>query len=160
METELRRTQISIHTLGTGIILFGAWSLLRALLYLWTSQGLELDGEFTAAGLVFVKVLSYFMIGLVLLGDLWLRVYIGRCAAEEARRDVRKKTYLVLSAVILLINVAATVFSLYALFTDFSDEQPTLYNVISLLLDLFSTVILAELLVTVRRIRKLRARGG
>ena len=34
METERRRRQIALYTLGSGVIVFGAWSILKTFLYL------------------------------------------------------------------------------------------------------------------------------
>ena len=125
METELRRKQISLYTLGTGIILFGAWSVVKALL-------------------------------IVQAKPIGLRLYIGLSARAEGTGGKKKYFYLHLSVVIFLINILAFLFSLYSLLTNRVGDYDTLDYIVTLLVDLTSNFLLARLIFTVRRVRKLR----
>lgn len=157
METELRRKQISLVTLGTGTILFGGWSVLRGLLYFW--QGPTIDfGDYTDPRMALtVKIVFFLIVALLMLADSGLRIYIGRAARAEGMRGKTSRLYLVLAAVLLATSLSGDVYSLYALFAGKLADQSRLELLVSLLVDLTSSILLAELIVTARRIRKLRA---
>ena len=156
METELRRKQISLYTLGTGIILFGAWSVVRALLVLQAKPIAELDLPDDPKIMLLTKILFFIILGLFLLASFCCRLYIGLSARAEVTGNVKKNFYLYLSVLIFLINILAFLFSLYFFFTNRLGEYDTPDYFVTLLVDLTSNFLLARLIFTVRRVRKLR----
>ena len=156
MELELRRKQVSLVTLGTGVILFGAWSALRTVLYIWTGPPLEIDQNASPSMLLLVKVIAFLIIGLILLAGFSFRLYIGRSARREGMEGVQKNAYLYLSAFLLLFNFFISMSSLYFAFTRGLTGHTWLDFTVTSLVDLTSTFLLGDLLVTARRLRKLR----
>ena len=77
METELRRDQISLYTLGTGIILFGAWSVVKALLFLQAKPIAELDLPDDPKIMLFAKIL-FFIISKYLIWLVMKRISLHR----------------------------------------------------------------------------------
>ena len=156
METELRRKQISLYTLGTGIILFGAWNVVRAFLILQAKPIAEFDLPDDPKTMLFAKILFFIIFGLFLLASFSFRLYIGLSARAEGIGGKKKYFYLHLSVVIFLINILAFLFSLYFFLTNRVGDYDTLDYLVTLLVDLTSNFLLARLIFTVRRVRKLR----
>ena len=157
METELRRNQVSLVSLGTGIILVGAWSVLKAILYFWTKPGSLQNIDADPMVALFTIIIVYCIMGLVLFADLWLRVYLGRAAQAEGRGERQKNTYLYLASVFLFFNVVVLLLSLYVVFSGRAGEISVVESAVAFLIDLTSCSMLANLLITVKRVRRLRA---
>lgn len=158
MEKELRRNQTALVTLGDGIILFSVWSVLRILLILWAGPALDLsavEAEFGPELMPLARLAVFVILILLMLPDFLLRLYIGRTARKEGMDGRQKNTYLVFAALILLVSLGFSVASLVLAFKNGISDQSYLEFVVSFLVDLTSSVLLAELLVTVRRCRKL-----
>ena len=140
MEKELRRKQVTLVTLGTGVILFGVWSVVKSLLYFRTNLFADLDTQVEPELLPYIKLATVVIVALFVLADLGIRLKIGRRARAEGMGRRQKNGYLILAALIA-----------------FSRLYLCLDYVVSVLVDLSSTVLLAELIITALRVRKLRA---
>ena len=156
MEKELRRKQVTLVTLGTGVILFGVWSVVKSLLYYRTNLFADLDTQVEPELLPYMLA-TVVIVALFVLADLGIRLKIGRRARAEGMGRRQKNGYLVLAALIVLVNITGDLLGVYALVKYGISEQSGLEYVVSVLVDLSSTVLLAELIVTALRVRKLRA---
>jgi hypothetical protein len=158
MEKELRRSQINLGTLGTGILLFGGWSALRALLYIWAGPAIDLELEIDDPEVIRIVVwLAIAFVVILALVGFGLRVYICRAARAESMGRTQKNTYLWLAGILLLIDSFSAVYSLYNVLTDGLTDRSRLDYTVSSLVDLSSLILLAELIVTARRVKRLRA---
>ncbi len=157
METELRRNEISLVTLGTGVLLFGVWSVVKILLYLRTEAFASLENSVSHEELLFVKILSFVILALLLLIDFGIRLKIGRAARAEGMGCRQKNTYLYLTVLLMLVNLFLDGFGIFFAVTVGLGGHSYVDFAVSLLVDLSVTVLLAELIITVRRVRKLRA---
>lgn len=157
MEQELRRRQVTLVTLGTGVILFGVWSVVKSILYFRTNLFKDLDTQVEPELLPYIKLAIVVIVALFVLADLGIRLKIGRRARAEGMGRRQKNGYLILAALIVLVNITGDLLGVYALVKYGISEQSGLEYVVSVLVDLSSTVLLAELIITVLRVRKLRA---
>ena len=156
MEKKLRRSQVTLVTLGTGVILFGVWSVVKSLLYFRTNLFADLDTQVEPELLPYMLA-TVVIVALFVLADLGIRLKIGRRARAEGMGRRQKNGYLILAALIVLVNITGDLLGVYALVKYGISEQSGLEYVVSVLVDLSSTVLLAELIITVLRVRKLRA---
>ena len=156
MEKELRRKQVTLVTLGTGVILFGVWSVVKSLLYFRTNLFADLDTQVEPELLPYMLA-TVVIVALFVLADLGIRLKIGRRARAEGMGRRQKNGYLILAALIVLVNIIGDLLGVYYIVKNGVPEQSGLDYVVSVLVDLSSTVLLAELIVTVLRVRKLRA---
>ena len=156
MEKELRRKQVTLVTLGTGVILFGVWSVVKSLLYFRTNLFADLDTQVEPELLPYMLA-TVVIVALFVLADLGIRLKIGRRARAEGMGRRQKNGYLILAALIVLVNIIGDLLGVYALLKYGVSEQSGPDYIVSVLVDLSSTVLLAELIVTVLRVRKLRA---
>ena len=157
MEKELRRKQVTLVTLGTGVILFGVWSVVKSLLYFRTNLFNDLDTQIEPKLLPYVKLAVVVIVALFVLADMGIRLKIGRRARAEGMGRRQKNGYLILAALIVLVNIIGDLLGVYYIAKNGVPEQSGLDYIVSVLVDLSSTVLLAELIVTVLRVRKLRA---
>ena len=157
MEKELRRKQVTLVTLGTGVILFGVWSVVKSLLYFRTGLFADLDAQIEPELLPYIKLVTVVIVALFVLADLGIRLKIGRRARAEGMGRRQKNGYLILAALIVLVNITGDLLGVYYIVKNGVPEQSGPDYVVSVLVDLSSTILLAELIITVLRVRKLRA---
>lgn len=158
METQMRRCRVTLVTLGTGIILFSAWSIIKTFLLTYAAASFdELDisgpGELLA-----VKLLYALFVGVFLLLTVGLRLRVGLSARAEGLGKRKKSGYLILAVLIVLLNLAFNTISLYYAFTQGLGEETAAEFVVGFTIDLTSDVLLIEMLLTVCRLRRLCAR--
>ena len=156
MEKKLRRSQVTLVTLGTGVILFGVWSVVKSLLYYRTNLFADLDTQVEPELLPYMLA-TVVIVALFVLADLGIRLKIGRRARAEGMGRRQKNGYLILAALIVLVNIIGDLLGVCYIVKNGVPEQSGLDYVVSVLVDLSSTVLLAELIITVLRVRKLRA---
>ena len=157
MEHELRRRQVTLVTLGTGVILFGVWSVVKSLLYFRTNLFADLDTQVEPELLPYIKLATVVIVALFVLADLGIRLKIGRRARAEGMGRRQKNGYLILAGLIVLVNIIGDLLGVYYIVKNGVPEQSGLDYVVSVLVDLSSTILLAELIITALRVRKLRA---
>ena len=156
MEKELRRKQVTLVTLGTGVILFGVWSVVKSLLYFRTNLFADLDTQAEPELLPYMLA-TVVIVALFVLADLGIRLKIGRRARAEGMGRRQKNGYLILAALIVLVNITGDLLGVYYIVKNGVPEQSGPDYIVSVLVDLSSTILLAELIITVLRVRKLRA---
>ena len=156
MEKELRRKQVTLVTLGTGVILFGVWSVVKSLLYYRTNLFADLDTQVEPELLPYMLA-TVVIVALFVLADLGIRLKIGRRARAEGMGRRQKNGYLILAALIVLVNITGDLLGVYYIVKNGVPEQSGPDYVVSVLVDLSSTILLAELIITALRVRKLRA---
>ena len=156
MEKELRRKQVTLVTLGTGVILFGVWSVVKSLLYYRTNLFADLDTQVEPELLPYMLA-TVVIVALFVLADLGIRLKIGRRARAEGMGRRQKNGYLILAALIVLVNITGDLLGVYYIVKNGVPEQSGPDYIVSVLVDLSSTILLAELIITVLRVRKLRA---
>ena len=156
MEKELRRKQVTLVTLGTGVILFGVWSVVKSLLYFRTNLFADLDTQVEPELLPYMLA-TVVIVALSVLADLGIRLKIGRRARAEGMGRRQKNGYLILAALIVLVNITGDLLGVYYIVKNGVPEQSGPDYIVSVLVDLSSTILLAELIITALRVRKLRA---
>ena len=149
--------QVSLVTLGVGVILFGVWSVIKSLLYFRTGLFDDLDTQVEPEQLLFVKLVTVAFVALIVFADLGFRLKIGLRARAEGMGRRQKSGYLVLAALIVLFNLAVELLSISFVVKNGLSGQSYIEYAVSMLVDLSSTVLLIELIVTVLRVRKLSA---
>ena len=156
METTIRRLNDQIYTLGTGIIAFAAWTLLKFTLYCTVYQknlvaemnvDLPMDDRVLQVTIIIVWIIMFL--------DALFQCLIGFSARADGRGKRKSVFYLVLIGLRLLYFIPAVLAEAKSFITV---ETGLLYAVITLFIDGTSIVLLVELLVCAVRVRVMRKR--
>lgn len=154
MEKKLRKYRNTLVVSGTGVVLFGAWSIVKTLMYFTMApvfaQALmefSMDDGVTEA---LVLKIFWFLIGFVLVIELSVRAYIGLSAVAEGKG--KKKGYVyVLLAVWLWIQ--QLVFLVQGLATAQYVTDSLLDTAVTLIVDLTSMYTMMEMIVSSVRVK-------
>ena len=150
---ELRRHRDTMAVIGVAIILFGFWSVIKAVMYIYFTPIEELTGiDDDPETMMLVMVLGCIIIAILLLTDLLLRVYIGRRAIKAGKRRSVEKPGIKALTVLLSFNVISMASDIPGLFNGSEDFLDTL---VTSAVDLTSVVMIAEMLYAAIRIRKI-----
>ena len=157
MEKELRRLRISLMTLGSGVFAFGVWSILKSYLYLWVNPVVFDDiaeQEQYAVMIIFYVLFTFFM-----LIDLLLRAYVGMGARSMGMGKKKGLMYMIVLSLMLAVSVLSCLFMVLGRGNARMENQSEMDYFVSAFVEFCNMAVLAELLYTVVRIRKLEKRA-
>ena len=153
MEKELRRLRISLMTLGSGVFAFGVWSILKSYLYLWVNPVVfdDVEAQYrSAVMIVFYVIYTFFM-----LIDLLLRAYVGKGARAMGMGKRKGLLYMIVLSLMLTVSVLSCLFMVLRHGDTRMQNQSELDFFVSAFVEFCSMGVLAELLYTVIRVKKL-----
>lgn len=148
MGAKIRRTQDNLYVLGTSVIVFGMWNLLKFTIYFFVSSD-EFKKETGDEKFFIAVILLWSMLFISFL----LRCFIGFSARAEGKGKRKSVFYLVLAGIIALVYCTVIPFEV-AYFI--AEHNHIFTSVVTLIIDVTSLVFLIELMVNSIRIRKLR----
>ena len=153
-----RKNADNLIILGTGVIVFGFWSIVKIVAQLALNISFydeSLFDDMDPIGIIFVTV---FVI-LFYTGDMAIRLIVGLGARAEGR-DVQKrknrrprKTYLVFNVWLIVFSIISVIIAVNVFITS---DALTFNNMISLFMELSSLIILLELFISALYVRKYR----
>ena len=116
LERKLRRNQDTLASVGMGVIAFGVWSAIEAMILFVLQIPKTIDGtvpgEYAAVGIAIAGV----GILLDLAVDLLLRIYVGRSARAEWLGGKPKRGFLVAAGLLTLGSLISFLITVVALF--------------------------------------------
>lgn len=156
-EVKLRRYRNLLVISGTGVIAFGVWSVVKAILFMTlTPDPLQLSEmtDVSAFELPFVKMMIYIVLAVILAVDLSLRLYIGLSARAEGNGKKKRIVYVVVAAIILLL-------SLWSIITSFhlSEYDSLLDMIVSFFVELTSAAAFFEVIYASCMVRRLQKKA-
>ena len=153
MEKELRRLRISLMTLGSGVFAFGVWSILKSYLYLWVNPVVfdDVEAQYRSA----VMIVFYVMYTFFMLIDLLLRAYVGKGARAMGMGKRKGLAYMIVLSLMLTVSVLSCLFMVLRHGDMRMQNQSELDFFVSAFVEFCSMGVLAELLYTVIRVKKL-----
>ena len=169
-EVRLRKYKHMLVISGMAVIAFGVWSIVKAAVFfllnpisilgeLYDQQTLE---QIEALGMTErgLDLIFFAVIFFMLLVDLILRVYVGRCAVIEGKTVRKKRVIYIIAAILMTVFLAASL--VLRAFGPFHTGGETETDVmrqmsVSAVVDLTSMLALADMsraAIMVRRLRK------
>lgn len=134
MERVLRKKRSELILSGVGAILLGIWAFIKAILnILFAADYLQRVFGFDSFAPE-LKTAELFLWVLMGFAGMLLYLYVGTSAVREGRTGKRQRGYLVLAAVILVVNVLLFIANLMA----FPRSQAVLLDLIGELLQRFA----------------------
>lgn len=147
-----RRDSNTLVTLGTGIIIFGLWSIVKLAGYLIFDIPIydeSLTSEFDGEAMNIVMATFYIM----LIMDVLVRLYVGLNAISEGRGNKNSGTYLAFNVMMILMSIVSVVSVIWVALTADSIDLFTDYY-ISLFMELSSLVISIEVYLAALTVRR------
>jgi len=154
LQIQLRKNQDTLKIVGLGVMAFGAWSIVKSILYT-TAQWSSIKEEIVVpeANETIAKMVYLFMIAVILTVEIAIRLYIGRSAIAEGRGERRRPGYIVVAFLITAIGLTLTV---TAFVVPGIRMELNLDLLASLFVEITSAVITLEMCWSAIRVRKLR----
>ncbi|MBR3586451.1 MAG: hypothetical protein IKO00_10545 [Oscillospiraceae bacterium] len=154
LHIQLRKNQDTLKIVGLGVMAFGAWSIVRTILYTtlqWNSiieNMVEQELSAKTAGIMYIIVSV-----MIMAVEIAIRLYIGRSAIAEGKGERKRSGYIVVAFLIALLNLSL-MFSFFMLLG--TRTEISLDALVTMFVELTSTVILLEMCQSAIRVRKLR----
>lgn len=153
MRRRLRRNQNYLVIIGTGVIVFGLWSVIKTLMLLVLgTQGVS--GYFDSVSSSGMPMeMSYLLLMLLLSADLLVRLYVGVSARAEGFGAKKGNVYVVFAVLLCLFHLAVIVMGVASRFRYYDSPEDA---AVSFLMDLTSLVTLVELVNSIVKVRWLQ----
>ena len=179
-QIRLRRSQATLFNIGTGIVIFGVWTIVKTLLTLFsgryqlfkTAQELSAGSEYHVSPGIFA-VLLVIMFVIMAFFDIWFRFYVGLHARRDARGKKAGRVYIIITCLMILGSILLITTNVYTLVTRFMtalaaaeavEEAAPPANadifITSVLIELTSLIMMIELVISAHRVRKLGGHSG
>ena len=166
MERDLRKNQNLLVCIGTGVLMFGFWSVIKGVMtvFLQKDELLSMlesvreslpaeEVQFFAPAFTIMCAGIGIIVGVVLL----MRIFVGLSARKEGmgkgKRKRNRRAYLVFSVILVVI----TVFSLFADFPTMGKSlEGFLDGIVPVIIDVTSLIMLIELIVAGAKVKTLK----
>ena len=180
-QIRLRRSQAILFNIGTGIVIFGVWTIVKTLLTLLTgryqifktAQELSAGSEYFVSPRIFAVLLVIIFAAMTFI-DIWLRFYVGLHARRDARGKKAGRLYIIITCLMILGSILLITANIYTLATRFmaalaaaeaaaQEVVPPVNSDISItgvLIELTSLIMMIELVASAGRVRKLGGHSG
>lgn len=164
MERELRRNQNLLYCVGTGVIMFGLWNVIKGIVTIFlqkdelilvfetVKESLTPDkADYFVSTFTIVCIIIGIIIGVLLL----MHICVGLSARKEGmgRRKKDRVAYLVVAVILMVLTAAAVVLEILTLF---KSPEGLLDEIVTVIVDVTSLVVIIELIVTGIKVRKLK----
>lgn len=153
-----RRNSNTLSILGTGVIIFGLWSIIKVLAYVALGVPLYSAADIESFDEVSLDLVMT-VLEVMLAGDVIVRLIIGLYAGKEGRKQ-RKRVpgfYLVFT----VWEILFVLFSVIAVIQQFLDarNEEFIEDYVSLFMELSSLVILIEVFIAALSVRRYKKRA-
>lgn len=153
MEIQLRRNQNSLGIIGTGVVAFGVWSVIKMTMYFLLSPE-ELRATLNMNRLSKNMMIAvYIALAMILVIELVLRLYVGFSARAEGRDREKGNGYIIVAGLLVMLNIlcfAGNSMTVYLASDSIADM------VVSMAIELTSMITLVDLIIAAIRSRKLK----
>ena len=152
---ELRRRRITLMSLGSGVISFGIWSITKTLLYIYVGV-FKLDAatapeQYRQAA----TAVAYVLLALFMLIGLSLRLFVGLKARAAGSGKRQRPTYIVVACLLLAWSILTLLVAVFSRTSGRMENQSVMDYAVSMFVECCSAAMLAELIYTALRVRKL-----
>ena len=152
-KARLRRYEDDLYVSGTGVIIMGAWGVVKVILGIFFGADSEL---FLEADSVLEKtaviILTVILVGIISALIMKFHVYIGLNAVRAATGKNYKKGYIIGDVILLLLTVVGII----SYKDRFSDTKNIDSTIASMLVDLTTIYVCVIVIISTKRIEKIK----
>ena len=150
MDAKIRRLEVNLVTMGTGVAVFGMWTLIRAALTLFVFDD-EIAGFVTPQ----IKIFVYAAVGIVVAIICSFQIYVGLSARGEGKGKRKSIVYLIFAGIGVVIDVSVSAPQFFTMFTSGGGDWVTvLATLIVEVTSITCTIIMMTSSISLRKIRK------
>lgn len=150
-EVKLRRYQNLLTVSGLGVIVFGLWSVIKTLLVLFMQEDTLDDIPDSTV----IRVIFFAILGVVLLVDLLLRLFVGLSARAEGFGKKKSVVYIIFAFLLAIVSLVSVVMIFFDM-----DETSIDELIVSVIVEGTSLIVVIELLVAAFNVKKLKKELG
>ena len=155
MKRELRKTEDKLVIDGIGVIIFDVWTVIKVMLLFWVNE--YKPGTNPEEALNFIPLWALALVLLVLSGLIVSpRLYIGFSAIAEGKGKCKKSGYLFVAGLIITINIGMYIVAAVYQGMNLESFQLSADGILTMVIDLTSLAIPIEMIVSARKVRRLR----
>ena len=148
----LRKYQDDLNVSGTGVIIMGAWSIVRAVIEMFIGTNkMDLDAD-DPTDMLISLIVTFLVVSILFSIIMMLHLYIGVNAIRASKGMDHKKGYLKATVFFLILSVASLV--LYR--DDLQDIKNIDTTIAAILVDLTTIYIFIIVIVSSLKIRKIK----
>ena len=153
-KVKIRKYRDDLNVCGLSVIVLGVWSVVKAIIELFTEfkNDLNLEAD-TEAEKIFGVILVVLIFGGIAALIMWLHLYVGLNAMKAARSQSHKKGYFGVCIFLCVLTVA----SLGTYLEEFKDLGKIDTTLAALLVDLTTIYIFTVIIISTYKMRKLGA---
>lgn len=152
LHVEERRYRSRLKATAGGIMMLGLWAVIQTLIWALTSGDFnEIEGDITPFAKALIITFFIFIFSGIVLS---FRFIILRGAKREADYGIKKNGYLGVAVYLMLVGLYSFGFFIYRAF---GDKDLEANDVITVILDMTAFVLLLELFIYAKKLRKIRA---
>lgn len=166
-DIEIRKNRNILHSIGTGIIIMGAWSMLKGMSMMLIdpsriSEGIQglTSGEDLALSEHTAMIIMVVMTIAIANIDFLIRLYVGSSAIAVSKGNKRGTAYVVLSCLLIITSVVTLCFMCAALYNGIASTEDSGASFSALIIETTSLVMLIEMLVVSHRLKKNSVKEG
>lgn len=153
IKSRLRRYEDDLYVSGTGVIIMGAWGVVKTVLGIF----LGADSEFyleadSVLGKTAVIIFTVILVGILSSLIMTFHVYIGLNAVRAAKGKNYKKGYLIGDVILLLLTLSGFI-AYKDMFKDIDNIDST---IASMLVDLTTAYVCVIVIISTKRIKQLK----
>lgn len=171
-QVKLRRDQNTLIIVGTGTIVFGLWSFVKAFGVIFSRRtqivseiiedGMQNNYDFSDVpeGMI-IKIMLLF-VGIALAADMVARLYVGLSAIAAGRGKRKSILYIIITAIMILFSLMTLISVQYS---SVEADHISLNGVgqegslSAIIIELTSIIMMTEMLAAAIRVRKLTRQG-
>ncbi len=150
-----RRESSTLVVLGTGVMVFGIWSIIKLLgmfafrIPLFTASEEE---DLGSVGMLFAVIIAVIIVSV----DVLLRIFVGIRARREGEGKKAEKAYLVFLVLMIIVSVISVAVEIDAVL---SAERDFFDSYANLIMELTSLVVSFEVFMAAKYVRRFRAKA-
>lgn len=150
MDAKIRRLEVNLVTMGTGVAVFGLWTIIRCALTLFI-----FDDQIAGMVPANMKVAVYFVVGVIVTVVSSFQVYVGFSARGEGKGKHKSVVYLVFAGIGIFIDVVFSGPQIISMFIQPENDWITVSaTLIVEITSITCTLIMMTSSIRLRRIRK------
>lgn len=164
-EIAKRKYQNILRSIGTGIIIMSAWSVIKGISMMLIDPSSIYEGAVNVSGTESVAIsdrtaviMVICMTAVMIMTDILIRLYVGSSAIAIGMGRKRGAAYIILTCLLILLGAISLVLMIMSV--RYYADDGTNISISAVVIELTSLIMLIEMLVASSRLKKINRQEG